>query len=102
MTRGQPLSFDVTETKRRFSELIARVAFGGATVLITRRGRPMARLVPAEASGGARHLADVEGWLDDRNPFLTAIERIVAARTRHRPRILAERSRSPRRARAAR
>jgi prevent-host-death family protein len=97
MTNPEPLSFDVAETKKRFSELIARVAFGGATVLITRRGRPMARLVPAEPAGQPRHLADVVGWLDDHSPFLAAVDTIVAARAKHRPRVLANRTRPSRR-----
>jgi prevent-host-death family protein len=87
-------SFDVTETKKRLSELIARVAFGGATVLITRRGRPMAKFVPPEASDRARHLAEVEGWLTDGSPFLAAVDELVAARTAHRPRVLTSRARS--------
>ncbi len=102
MAEADRLSFDVAETKKRFSELIARVAFGGATVLITRRGKPMARLVPAEPAGRPRHLADVEGWLDDRSPFLAAVDEIVAARAKHLPRVLASRTRRPRRRRAAR
>jgi prevent-host-death family protein len=38
-------SFDVVEAKNRLSELIDRVA-AGEDVVITRRGRPVARLVP--------------------------------------------------------
>jgi len=103
MAQKQRLSFDVAETKKRLSELLARVAFGGATVLITRRGRPMAKLVPPETSDRVRHLAEVAGWLDDRSPFLAAVEEIVAARTSHRPRVLPGRSRpASRRKRAVR
>jgi prevent-host-death family protein len=88
VTRGQPQAFDVSETRKRFSELVARVAFGGATILVTRRGRPMARLVPVEASDGVRHLADVEGWLPEGCAFLRNVEEIVAARTSRRPRVV--------------
>ena len=45
MSDLEPRIVNVAEAKRRLSELIGRVAFGGAPVLITRRGRPMAKLV---------------------------------------------------------
>ena len=38
------------EAKTHLSELVDQVARGGADVLITRRGRPVARLVAAEPS----------------------------------------------------
>ena len=38
-------SVNVAEAKRRLSDLLGRVAYSGESVLITRRGRPMARLV---------------------------------------------------------
>jgi prevent-host-death family protein len=80
----------VAEAKRSFSELLGKVAFGGQSVLILKRGRPMARLVPAT---GARRpmLAGVKGWLSDDDPFLTAVEEIVAERHSHRPRSLRRR-----------
>lgn len=78
---------NVAEAKKQLSDLLGRVAYGGETVLITRRGRPMAKLVPTEA-GGPRPLAEVRGWLDDEDPFFAAIEAVVSARRRHRPRAL--------------
>jgi prevent-host-death family protein len=39
-------SLNVAEAKKRFSDLLGRVAYGGETILITRRGKPMAKLVP--------------------------------------------------------
>jgi len=38
----------VAEAKRRFSELLARVAFGGERFIIRRRGKPLAALVGLE------------------------------------------------------
>ncbi len=66
-------SLNVAEAKKRFSDLLGRVAFGGETILITRRGNPMAKLVPlvdkeAESSpaagrGRRRGLGRVPGLL---------------------------------------
>jgi prevent-host-death family protein len=78
---------NVAEAKRRFSDLLGRVAYGGETILITRRGRPMAKLVPVEPEG-AQHLGDVQGWLDEEDPFFAEIDAIVAARAEHPPRVL--------------
>jgi len=87
--RKSTTSLNVAEAKRRLSELIGRVAFGHETVLITRRGRPMARLAPVGEATPAPHLADVRGWLDDDDPFLAEVEEIVAGRAGHRPRVMA-------------
>ena len=77
---------NVAEAKRRLSDLLGRVAYGGETVVIMRRGRPMARLVPTEAQEGAG-LGAVRGWLEEDDPFFTRVAAIVSARSRHRPRI---------------
>ena len=74
---------NVAEAKRRLSELLGRVAFGGARVLITRRGRPMAQLVPPDQPEAGIHLADVRGWLSDEDPFFRTVDEIVAERTHH-------------------
>lgn len=82
-------SLNVAKAKSRFSELLGRVARDGETILITRRGKPMAKLVPV-GDDETPHLADVRGWLDDDDPFFDAIDSIVESRARHAPRILAE------------
>ncbi len=66
-------SLNVAEAKKRFSDLLGRVAYGGETILITRRGKPMAKLVPlvegekdvasAGGRGRARGLGRVPGLL---------------------------------------
>jgi prevent-host-death family protein len=93
-----PRRMDVAEAKKRFSELLGHVAFGGARVLITRRGRPMARLVPVDEPGPGSGLADVRGWLEDDDPFLQELDRIVAGRATDRPRPVALPARRRRRA----
>lgn len=82
------MMINIAEAKKRFSELIGQVAFGKKRLLITKRGKPMARLVPVDES--APHLKEAEGWLDEDDPFFVAIDRIVEDRTRHMPRVLSE------------
>jgi prevent-host-death family protein len=84
--RAEVESVNVAEAKRRLSDLLGRVAYGGDTVLITRRGRPMARLVPLGPPEAGEGLAGVRGWLEDEDPFFDRVDAIVAVRTRHRPR----------------
>jgi prevent-host-death family protein len=89
-------SVNVAEAKRRLSDLLGRVAYGGESVLITRRGRPMARLVPPEPPEAGEGLAGVRGWLEDQDPFFDRVDRAVAARARHRPRAYARARRGSR------
>ncbi len=93
MSRPESTTVNVAEAKRRLSELIGRVPFGGVPVLITRRGRPMARLVPPDEPEGGVHLADVRGWLADDDPFFRTVDEIVAERRRHAPGVIRGRRR---------
>ena len=77
-------SLNVAEAKAKFSELLGRVAHGGETIVITRRGKPMAKLVPLD-SPNPPHIADVQGWLDDDDPFFETMDSIVSDRSRHLP-----------------
>jgi prevent-host-death family protein len=79
-------SINVAEAKKHFSELLGQVAFGKKHILITKRGKPMARLVPADESN--MHLKDAEGWLEGNDPFFDEIDRIVQDRIKHVPRVL--------------
>lgn len=78
----------VAEAKRRFSDLIGRVAYGKERVIITRRGRPMVVLVPSEQEREEPHLADAHGWLENDDPFFDTMTQIVEGRLAHRPRRL--------------
>jgi antitoxin (DNA-binding transcriptional repressor) of toxin-antitoxin stability system len=60
-------------------------------VLITRRGRPMAQLVPPGLVAPGTGLRDVKGWLEEDDPFLEAVASIVASRRQHVPRVLRRR-----------
>jgi prevent-host-death family protein len=80
-------SVNVAEAKKHLSELLGRVAFGKEEILITKRGKPMARLVPAKIE--TRHLAEAKGWLDEEDQFFETMDLIIRNRTTHVPRILA-------------
>jgi prevent-host-death family protein len=79
-----PKAISVADLKRHLSEVIGDVAHGRHTVLVTKRGRPVARLVPVEDSGWS--LADVTGWLNDDDPFFKFIDEAVESRRHHAPR----------------
>ena len=75
-------SVTVAETKKR--------------LLITRRGRPMARLVPPGPPDADEGPAGVEGWLEDTDPFFQRVDEAVAARAGHPPRAYGGRRRGSR------
>jgi len=77
---------NVAEAKKHFSALLGRVAFGKKHILITKRGKPMARLVPADEIN--LHLCDAKGWLENDDSFFADIDRIIQDRSKHVPRIL--------------
>ncbi len=79
-------TINVAEAKKHFSELLGRVAYGKKRILITKRGKPMARLVPADEIDN--HLSNARGWLEDDDPFFDAIDRIIQERSKHVPRVL--------------
>ena len=97
MGRTREETVNVAEAKKQFSDLLGRVAYGRETIVITRRGRPMARLVPPESHPAEAGLGAVRGWLPDDDPFLTAVAEIVDTRAKHRPRSLKQRRTSSRR-----
>lgn len=70
------------EAKTHLSELLA-AAEAGELVLITRRGKPVARIVPAgpasDRKSGLRRIGDLRARLAARNIKLTAGE-ILSAR----------------------
>ena len=81
-------SINVAEAKRHLANLLGRVAYGGETITITRRGKPMARLVPVDVEATVPHVADVQGWLEDDDTFFATMDAIVADREAHLPRTL--------------
>jgi prevent-host-death family protein len=80
---------NVADAKRAFSDLLGRVAYGRETIVITRRGRPMAKLVPIrEQQQQGNELVHVKGWLDEDDAYFEIVDEIVADRQRHVPRVL--------------
>lgn len=77
-------SVSATEAARRFSELLDAVESRGATFLVARRGRTVARIGPAAAASGSelklllRHARPDPDWpsdLDELRAPLTVEER---------------------------
>jgi prevent-host-death family protein len=77
-------TLSVAELKRHLSEVLGDVAHGKHTVLVTRRGRPVARLLPVEQ--GPSRLADVTGWLEDDDPFFQFVKEAIHNRGARTPR----------------
>ncbi len=77
----------VAQAKQHLGELLGRVAYGKEQVLITRRGKPMAVLVPPGQREGRRHLADARGWLPNDDPFFDVMAQTARNRRAHRPRL---------------
>ena len=79
---------NIGEAKKHFSALLGEVAYGRKHIVITKRGKPMARLIPAVEND--RHLSNAEGWLEDDDPFFKMVERIVDNRSNQSVNVLKE------------
>ncbi len=79
-------TINVAEAKKHLSEILGRVAYGKQYILITKRGKPMARLVPVQEND--LPLCDSKGWLENDDPFFDILEGIIKKRPKHIPRIL--------------
>jgi len=90
---GRTAALNVAEAKKQFSDLLGRVAYGGETILILRRGKPMARLVPP-GDVERPHLADAKGWLDEEDPLFSILDDRARKRART-PRVLKHRRAKP-------
>ena len=80
--------YSVAEAKKHFSEILGRVAYAGERIVISKRGKPVAVLVPLDQAFREDRLSKVEGWLDEDDPFFHIMADIVAERGEHIPRIL--------------
>lgn len=70
----------VADTRQHLAEILGKVAYGGEAFLITKKGRPMARLMPVTPAKVSdkkpKTLGDIEGWLDDDDPFFRHLDAI--------------------------
>ncbi len=71
MTMKPEHSISATEFKAKCLELLDRVARDGGELVVTKRGRPVAKVVPAESRkplslrGSVRYLSDIVEPLGD-------------------------------------
>jgi prevent-host-death family protein len=77
----------VAEAKKHFSDLLGRVAYRGERITISKRGKPMAVLVPAAEVPGQKGLKQIRGWLEPSDPFFEIMDQIVSDRETHFPRV---------------
>ncbi len=80
-------NYSVVEAKKHFSEILGRVAYRGERIVISKRGKPLAAIVPSSGDPREDHLSKVQGWLDDSDSFFSILDQIVQERERHVPRI---------------
>jgi prevent-host-death family protein len=79
-------NYSVVEAKKHFSEILGRVSYRGERVLISKRGKALAMIIPATGEPPEDHLGKSQGWLEDNDPFFDFVEQIVQERERHVPR----------------
>lgn len=80
--------YSVAEAKKHFSEILGRVAYAGERILISKRGKPVAVIIPPEPALREDRLSKVEGWLDDADPFFRIMSDIATDREKRIPRAL--------------
>jgi prevent-host-death family protein len=77
----------VAEAKKHLSDLLGRVAYRGERITISKRGKPMAVLIPAAEVAAEECLGKLEGWLDPDDPFFEVIGEILSDREKHSPKL---------------
>ncbi len=83
------LNISVAEARQHLSEILGKVAYGGEAFLITKKGRPMASLVPVNQTQSPdkkpKTLGDIKGWLNDDDPFFQTLKTIREESRREKP-----------------
>jgi prevent-host-death family protein len=76
MVRKQPRERQVStsELKARCSELVRGVAARRETVIVTRRGRPVAKLVPVEPAGRGSLFGFARGTIKIRGDLIAPVD----------------------------
>ncbi len=88
MTIMTKKTIPLARAKSQLSELVVRAAFAGEEFIITRRGRPAARLGPIRTREEKSDLADVRGWLSDEDPLFTRLQELRRRSRGRKPRVL--------------
>lgn len=78
----------LAEAKKRLSEIVVRAAYGGEVFVITRRGRPAATLRAVEPDVERADLADIRGWLSEKDPFFAHLREARRLSRRRGPRAI--------------
>jgi prevent-host-death family protein len=78
----------VADAKKHLSDILGRVAYGKETITITKRGKPMAEIIPIRKEEKPRHIADVVGKIIAQPDFTKIMEKVVADRKKQKPRLL--------------
>jgi prevent-host-death family protein len=76
-----------SRAKKHLSDPLRRIAYRGERITISKRGKPMAILVPATEPVLEEHLGKLKGWLEADDPFFGVIDQIVSDRDKHSPRV---------------
>jgi prevent-host-death family protein len=79
----------VADARQHLSEILGKVAYGGEAFLITKKGRPMAQLMPIPKATSSdkipKTLGEIQGWLDDDDPFFKSLDMIREENRREKP-----------------
>lgn len=78
----------VADAKKYLSDILGRVTYGKETITITKRGKPVAEIIPVKEGGKPRHIIDVVGKIVAPSDFTKAIEKVIADRKKLKPRLL--------------
>jgi len=76
----------IADAKKHLSDILGKVAYKGERITITKRGKPIAEIVPL-GEKKPRHIVEVVGKIVAPEDFTKAIENIISQRRRLKPRI---------------
>lgn len=57
--------FNIAEAKKHFSEIITVLLMEKKKIVIKKRGKPLATLVPPQIESGSDHPSNIKGGLDN-------------------------------------
>ena len=66
----------VADAKKHLSDILGKVAYGRESITITKRGRPIAEIIPIEEGKRPKHIVDVVGEIIAPRDFTMVIEKV--------------------------